>query len=444
MITEVVDTTQPPYSAIVSIRSTFSDGTVSYGTGSLVGKNDVLTATHVVYKPGVGQARTVQVYPGADFNGSTGVLEYSPFGSYFSGSIVCFPDEVYIDSNNASTSLLEVRSDVALIGLTRAVGLTTGWLGLATGHNDVEWALEIGYPGTGTGMMEGQTLARSSNGMWITGYRSDGSALLGTGSSGGPLVIQENQYQGIIGVKSSGNSSVNYWGDIDYKYTDLLAAINANDNLIGGSEFVTGSLENDVIVGSAFNDVIDGLLGMDTVTYSLSYDQVSINTTGNHETNVISSLSSARADTLTNIERLSFSDTNIALDIGPTENAGSVYMLYKAAFNRAPDADGMGYWLFQKDDGANIIGIAQGFVNAPEFTTRYGLNPSNADYVNNLYLNVLDRVGEPDGVTYWNEQLDAGNISKAELLVLFATLPEGAANVASLIANGIPYAEYLG
>jgi hypothetical protein len=145
------------------------------------------------------------------------------------------------------------------------------------------------------------------------------------------------------------------------------------------------------------------------------------------------------------VERFKFSDTNVALDIAPTDNAGSVYMLYKAAFNRAPDAGGMGYWLAQKDSGKDIVtSLAQGFVGSKEFTDKYGTNPNNASYVDKLYQNVLGRAGESGGVTYWNQELDAGRITKAAVLVQFATLSEGAANVASLIANGIPYTEYVG
>jgi hypothetical protein len=148
---------------------------------------------------------------------------------------------------------------------------------------------------------------------------------------------------------------------------------------------------------------------------------------------------------LTNVERLKFSDTNVALDVGPTQNAGSVYMLYKAAFNRAPDAGGMGYWLAQKDAGSNIVtNIAQGFVASKEFTDKYGTNPTNASYVDKLYLNVLGRPGEAGGVAYWNQELNNGARSKAEVLVQFATLPEGASLVANLIANGIQYQEWVG
>ena len=148
---------------------------------------------------------------------------------------------------------------------------------------------------------------------------------------------------------------------------------------------------------------------------------------------------------VTEVERLKFADGSIALDIGPTQNAGSLYMLYKAAFNRAPDEEGMGYWLAQVDGGKNLVNdIAAGFVKAPEFVAKYGTNPTNAFYVDQLYLNVLGRPGEAGGVAYWNQELNTGARSKAEVLVQFATLPEGAALVANLIANGISYVEYVG
>jgi V8-like Glu-specific endopeptidase len=446
MSTEILNTAAFPYSAIVSVRSTFADGRVSLGTGSLVGKNDVLTATHVVYQPDHGgYATSVQVFPGADFNGARSVLESSPYGSFYSGSIVAFPTDVFIDANNGSTSWTESASDVAVIGLSQAVGFTTGWFGLATGHNDLEWATEVGYPGDGTGMMSGPTLAHSSNGMWISGYSYDGSTLLAAGSSGGPLYVNDDNLPAIIGVKSSGNSYVNYWADIDYKYGAIEAAISANDRLIGGSSFITGTSADDRLIGDKTNRVIDGLDGVDTVLFASSSTQAKIVTTGNHVTNVINLVNSNSGDTLTNVERLSFTNTNVALDVGPNQNAGSVYMLYKAAFNRAPDASGMGYWLAQKDAGSNIVSnIAQGFVNSAEFTAKYGINPSNASYVDKLYLNVLDRAGDAGGVAYWNQELDAGHISKAAVLVQFATLAEGAAIVAPLIANGIPYTEWVG
>jgi hypothetical protein len=210
-------------------------------------------------------------------------------------------------------------------------------------------------------------------------------------------------------------------------------------------DFIEGLGGNDQLMGKRGNDVLDGGSGIDSAIYAGKLSEYSLNSDGGKFRVVDSLQSRDSTDTLTSVERLKFSDTNLALDIGPTQNAGSVYMLYKAAFNRAPDAGGMGYWLAQKDAGSNIVtNIAQGFVASKEFTDKYGTNPTNASYVDKLYQNVLGRAGEAGGVTYWNQELDAGRISKAAVLVQFATLPEGAALVANLIANGIQYKEWVG
>lgn len=441
----ITDTSQSPYPAVVSIRATFSDGRVSFGTGSLIGKNDVLTATHVVYRPDYGgYANSIMVYPGAVFNGSRGVLESSPFGSYVSGEVIGFPNEVFLDGNHNTNSLSEVSSDLAIIGLRQAIGFRTGWFGLSTGNNTLNQTTAIGYPSDASGMVAGNVLSHSSNGRWIAAYSYDESVLMGAGSSGGPLYLFENNLPSILGVKSSGNEFVNYWADIDFKYGVIQAAIHSNDHLIGGSVFTTGTANPDEFTGKKLNLVIDGLEGIDTVTYATSSSQASVTRTGSNVITVVDAAQPTQGDVLTQIERLQFTDLNIALDVGPDENAGSLYMLYKAAFNRAPDNEGMGYWLAQVDQGKNIVtDIAQGFVNAPEFVTKYGTNPTNAFYVEQLYKNVLGRTGEPEGVSYWNQELDAKRVDKAATLVAFATLPEGAALVADLIVNGIAYEPWI-
>lgn len=145
------------------------------------------------------------------------------------------------------------------------------------------------------------------------------------------------------------------------------------------------------------------------------------------------------------ISRVIIDGKNIALDIAPNENAGSVYMLYQATFNRKPDAAGLGYWINAVDKGADITkDVAAAFVKSGEFVAKYGSNPTNASYVNNLYQNVLHRPGEAGGVTYWNKALNDGTVTKAAVLEAFATLPEGASLVAADIASGIAYTQWVG
>ena len=257
---------------------------------------------------------------------------------------------------------------------------------------------------------------------------------------------------------------------IRYETTDIrvpgtiIAGTFGDDNLYGtpGVDYVAGYRGLDVILTYGGNDVIfpsinksngDAGEGIDTLMIGRALANSTIEPYLFQNPSAVlakgvsikSKLDPNVFSNFNNAERIAFLDINVALDISPAENAGSVYMLYKAAFNRAPDAGGMGFWLAQKDNGKNIVtDLAQGFVNSDEFIGKYGTNPTNASYVDKLYQNVLGRAGDAGGVAYWNQQLDTGNVSKAAVLVAFATLAEGAGIVAPLIANGIPYTEWLG
>jgi hypothetical protein len=205
---------------------------------------------------------------------------------------------------------------------------------------------------------------------------------------------------------------------------------------LGGNDFITGFGGSDVINGGDGVDiaVFRGVASSYTTTIALNLTTVLDKTTNRDGT-----------DTVTNIERLQFSDTNVALDVGPTQTAGSVYMLYQATFNRKPDAVGLGYWIDAVDKGANLVtNVATFFVASNEFIAQYGSNPTNASYVDNLYQNVLHRAGEAGGVAYWNQELNAGRATKADVLEAFATLPEGASLVAADTAHGIAYTQWVG
>lgn len=225
------------------------------------------------------------------------------------------------------------------------------------------------------------------------------------------------------------------------------------ENILAGSgnDILTGNALNNLIRGSAGNDVIDGGGGTDAALYSGLASNYTVNIQKEGSTVVTDTIANRDgSDTLTGITRLQF-DLNdpltgvnrVALDVGPNERAGSVYMLYKATFNRTPDPTGLGYWISKVDAGADIVrDVASFFVTSPEFIAKYGANPSNASYVDNLYQNVLGRKGEAGGVAYWNQQLDAQTVSKAYVLEQFATLPEGAALVASAVSHGIAYTQW--
>jgi len=194
---------------------------------------------------------------------------------------------------------------------------------------------------------------------------------------------------------------------------------------------------------------LDGGLGRDISTYSGSVAQYQIKTLANQTFEVKLTATSSVApkvdDTLTNIERLQFTDTTIALDTSATQTAGSGYMLYKAAFNRTPDVGGLGFWINKMDGNMSFNTVAQNFVNSAEFKTAYGgSNPSVNTLVTKLYNNVLIRNPDGGGLAFWQDKLTTGGWTVANVLGYFATSAENVTNVTPLIANGIPYTEFVG
>ena len=143
-------------------------------------------------------------------------------------------------------------------------------------------------------------------------------------------------------------------------------------------------------------------------------------------------------DYYNNVERLRFSDKVVALDIDG--NAGQAYRLYKAALNRTPDEKGLAGWIKFMDDGGALSTMAQQFIDSQEFRTKYGIL-DNAGFVNQLYINVLNRNGEPAGVNGWVGGLNNG-LSRADVLKGFSESGENQANVIGQIKNGIIYAEW--
>ena len=119
---------------------------------------------------------------------------------------------------------------------------------------------------------------------------------------------------------------------------------------------------------------------------------------------------------------LQFADQSITLDVDG--NAAQIYRVFKAAFNRVPDLDGLGFWIHQMDKGASLLDIANEFVRSAEFSSVYGAAATNAQIVDRYYKNVLGRAGEDDGVTYWNKLLDDRSATTADVLLEFSNSAE--------------------
>ncbi|PNV84561.1 MAG: hypothetical protein C0627_00210 [Sulfurimonas sp.] len=117
--------------------------------------------------------------------------------------------------------------------------------------------------------------------------------------------------------------------------------------------------------------------------------------------------------------------------------------LYVATFNRAPDAAGLDYWV--NDSGLTIEEIAQSFFDQPETQTLYPTGTTDTAFVTSIYTNLFNRAPDADGLAYWVADLTAGTSRS----VMIEAMKNGAIGTdATIIANkatvGLYVADTLG
>ncbi len=98
-----------------------------------------------------------------------------------------------------------------------------------------------------------------------------------------------------------------------------------------------------------------------------------------------------------------------------------VISLYVAYYDRAPDLDGLNYWMARLEDGDTLSQISAGFAAHPRFGQEYG-NLTNTQIAEKLYQHMLHRDGDSSGIAYWTEQLDTRPVSDVVLSFVTAAL----------------------
>lgn len=441
MAQEIHTLTTQPYAWAVMVVATFANGMSSRGTGALVGRNDILTATHVVYDPDQGGwAKDIAIYPGVDYNSQTGRFESDTLVDLDGARwrAIAWPDQVFVDRDHTTLTRSEMEYDIALIGLDQAVGDQLGWFGLAGGYDHSLWAEQLGYPAGSTGLMHGRAwIEREAFYGIYSGKASAGTDVMGRGSSGGPLYTVDDELGPLlIGVKSGGSDEASYWVDVGMLYEELVEEIAANDDLIDDLvRTLTGTDGNDRFTATSAREEVDGGTGTDILVFAGARAQFWVSQESGAVR--IENLSNSRdIDLAVNVERFEFSDGTLALDVGLGEAAGQAFRLYQAAFARQPDSEGLAYWVADLDAGAAIQQVAAGFLQSDEFALLYGAALSDAVFVDSLYGNVLGRLPDDAGQRYWMDELTAG-ASREGVLVSFSESLENHFNTFDHLAGGL-------
>lgn len=423
-MTYYADENRYPFTTVAFIEARFGSEW-SVGSGVLVGRNDVLTASHVIYDPLYGLADEVNVYFG-----------YNPYAAgpsyrvqYFEYYTDFDPDGdglLYAGDGYPGDSLGGAERDIALLSLGEAVGDWLGFMGMTRTFTS-GYANVTGHPGYYDNYMTNDYGYVSLD---YTDHYFDISGLeINPGNSGGPIWFDNGSGPHVVGVVSTSGAAASITGHWNW----LTTSIAANDYMIGGGSGggTLGTAGNDVFLQSEGPGTYNGMGGVDTMIFS---GYRSTYTVTLFSTEKVAVTASGGTFELIDFERAEFYDGTLVLDIA-SAYAPAAYRLYGGAFDRVPDEGGLYFWIDYLDRGGSLRNAASQFIDSAEFVSLYGTGLSNTDFVQQLYLNVLGRPGEADGVTYWTSYL-GGVGDRADALVNFTQLPEYVGLSQHYIDNG--------
>ncbi len=240
----------------------------------------------------------------------------------------------------------------------------------------------------------------------------------------------------------------NTFSSVGKTMDDLAAFNNMYIDSLTIIQNVSGSRFDDVLIGNdqsnvfyplEGNDIIDGKGGINRAVFQgaaggYSWD---INASNQH-LNVADKGQKLGNKDLFNIQRLNFSDTNIAFDLMPTDSGGKTAQILGAAFGLSALSNkpyvGIGLSLFDGAMGLQdvaTLAIQTGLVSAPD----------NTSFVKAVWSNVVGSPIDDANLNTYVGQLNKDAFTQASLLVLAATSSFNTShiNLAGLAQTGLEY-----
>ena len=112
----------------------------------------------------------------------------------------------------------------------------------------------------------------------------------------------------------------------------------------------------------------------------------------------------------------------IADIMGSQEFAGKgrfVAQAYIGIMARDADYNGFRGWLGWLENGGTELGLVDAFINSGEFQSNFGSNLDNGQFVTRMYENVLLRQPDSGGYNYFVGQLNNGQMTRAQVGLVF-------------------------
>ncbi|MFY7906181.1 MAG: DUF4214 domain-containing protein, partial [Burkholderiaceae bacterium] len=128
-----------------------------------------------------------------------------------------------------------------------------------------------------------------------------------------------------------------------------------------------------------------------------------------------------------------------------------VSQLYVSLFGRAPDGEGLGYWVGQLAAGKTVAQVAQDMFNVTAARAYYPSFMTNGEIVAAFYVNVLGRTADAEGQAYWVGEMNKAGATKGSVIadminavVNYSGTDAAGVKSKALFANKVEVAQYYG
>ncbi|MCA9170351.1 MAG: trypsin-like peptidase domain-containing protein [Planctomycetales bacterium] len=264
-MTYEIDDDVYPGTAVIYIEARWGNQWAS-GTGFLVGRNDLLTAAHVIfnYERG-GLADEIRLYGSFDPDDFGEIPISWEYAQYFpdfdpDGDGRVLPGDFFAPTLSGS------ELDIALLSLTEPIGDQLGWFGIDPNFYGGSVGV-IGHPGNyGLNMMydSGTIQASSVDGVYYVGSDLE----INHGNSGGPIYYDYGGGPYAVGIVSTGIAAT----AIGAHFYWLEESLAANDYLIDAGQIVlwNSQAESVALVAATYEFFTDRIPTAEGFEYLIS------------------------------------------------------------------------------------------------------------------------------------------------------------------------------
>lgn len=211
------------------------------------------------------------------------------------------------------------------------------------------------------------------------------------------------------------------------------------ENIIGSAfdDALFGNAQDNVITGNGGSDITDGGGGIDTALYAESVSAITLSSIKDDDSVTWKiTLANGDKDTLVNVERLSFNDTRVALDLDG--NAGSTAKLLGAFLGSAgvSNKNFVGIGLQYLDGGGTYESLMELAIS-----TVFGETPNSRSVVATFYQNLTGQQAPGSVIDTYAGLLDDGDLSLLSLSLQVADNEVNLSNIdlVGLTSTGIEY-----